>query len=122
MLELVKKSILVGAGLTLLTAEKMQGLLETVMKEEDLTEREARETISALMEKSGKTIRTLEDKKRKVLNDAFAFWLYGVLSDEIEERVELIASTLLHQLQVPDRSELEEIRKRIERLEREAKI
>lgn len=119
MIELIKKSILLGAGLTLLTADKMKGLVETLIREGEMTEKEARETISGLIEKSGETKKILEDRKKKILNDAFAFWLYGVLSDEIEERAEKIASAVLQQLHVPQRSELDEIRERIERLEKE---
>lgn len=119
MLELVKKSILVGAGLTLLTADKMKDLIEALIREGNMTDKEARDAIDALMEKSGKTMQGLEDKKKKILNDAFSFWLYGVLSDEIEERVEKIAAAVLHQLHIPERKELDEIRERIERLEDE---
>jgi polyhydroxyalkanoate synthesis regulator phasin len=120
MIELVKKSILAGAGLTLLTADKMKNLVETLIREGDMTEKEARDTITGLIEKTGQTRKIVEERKKKILNDAFAFWLYGVLSDEIEERVEKTASAFLEQLHIPQRSELEDIRKRIERLEREA--
>jgi len=117
MLELVKKTILVGAGLTLLTADKMKHLVETFIREGEMTEKEAREAISELMDKSERALKSMEDKKKRFLNDTFSFWLYGVLSDEIEERAEKITTSFLQRHHVPLREELEEIRARIERLE-----
>ncbi|MDQ5987424.1 MAG: hypothetical protein CSYNP_03164 [Syntrophus sp. SKADARSKE-3] len=119
MLDLVKKSILVGAGLTLLTADKMKDFIETLIKEGGMTEQEARETAKELMEKTESTKNTLDDKKKQILNDASAFWLYGVLSDDIEEKLEHLVQTELRQCRVPRRSDLEELRIRIERLEKE---
>jgi polyhydroxyalkanoate synthesis regulator phasin len=119
MLDLVKKSILMGAGLTLLTADKMKDLIETLIREGGMTEQEARGTAKDLMEKTEATKHTLEDKKKQILNEAFAFWLYGVPSDDIEEKLEHIIQAVLRQCNVPLRGDLEELRARIERLEEE---
>ena len=119
MVDLVKKSLLLGVGLTLLTADKMKGLVENLIRESDMSEKEARDAIAGLMEKSAETRKALEDKKKKLLNDTFSFWLYGVLSDEIEERIEKIVAAVLQQLHVPQRNEIDELRKRIESLEKE---
>jgi poly(hydroxyalkanoate) granule-associated protein len=107
MLDIIKKSMLLGAGLTLLTADKMKELIETLIREGDMSEKEARDAIAEWV-----------DKKKKLMNDASSFWLYGVLSDEIEERVEKIVSTFLQQLHVPQRDEIEALSKRIEELEK----
>ena len=118
MVNLIKNSLLLGAGLALLTADKMKDLVETLVREGDMSEKEARDAIGELMKKSAETRSSLEDKKKKLVNDAFSFWLYGVLTDEIEERVEKIVTSVLQQLHVPQSSEIEELRKRIERLEK----
>jgi polyhydroxyalkanoate synthesis regulator phasin len=119
MLDLIKKSILIGAGVTYLTADKMKAFLDAAIRESDITEREAREAVKGLAEKSENAQHTLEEKKKKILNEAFAFWLYGDLSGEIEERLEKAVTLTLQQLRIPCRDELEEIQERIARLEKE---
>lgn len=119
MLDLIKKSILIGAGVTYLTADKMKAFLDAAIRESDITEREAREAVKGLAEKSENAQHTLEEKKKKILNEAFAFWLYGDLSGEIEERLEKAVTLTLQQLRIPRRDELEEIQERIARLEKE---
>jgi len=119
MLDLIKKSILIGAGITFLTADKMKAFLETAIRDNDLTEQEARAAVNGFIDKSENAHRVLEEKKKKILNEAFAFWLYGDLSVEIEERLEKAVSITLQQLHIPRREELEAIRERIGRLEKE---
>ena len=109
--------MLVGAGLTLLTAEKTKELIEFMIQKGGISEQEARDHLNTIIETSEKTLKTLEDKKAHLINDAYAFWLYGVLSDEIGERAEKIVADILHQLHVPRQHELDELRERIYRLE-----
>ena len=120
MLDLIRKSILVGAGLTLLTADKVKDVMETLIREGGMSERKARDAWTDFVEKSEEMQKILDDKKKKVLNEAFAFWLYGVPTDEIEERLEKVISATLEQLHFPRADELEEIRRRIEALEERA--
>ena len=119
MIDLIKKSMLVGAGLTLLTAEKTKELIEFMIQKGGISEKEARDHLNTIIETSEQTLKAMEDKKTHLMNDAYAFWLYGVLSDEIGERAEKIVADILHKLHVPRQQELDELRERIRQLEQE---
>jgi hypothetical protein len=98
MLKLAKKTALVGTGIALASSDKIQGV----------------------MGKSQHTWDNIEDKTEKILTDFSAFWFYANWMDEIEDRVEKVICLILKELHIPERRELEEIRARIERLEKEA--
>jgi polyhydroxyalkanoate synthesis regulator phasin len=120
MLNIVKKTLLAGAGLTLLTADKLREVLDELIAKGRVTEGEARQALAEFREKSEEAAQALDEKKNRLVNDAYAFWLYGVLSDEIEERVETVASRTLRQWGVPQREEIDDLRRRIEALEKAA--
>jgi len=120
MLNIVKKTLLAGAGLTLLSAEKLKEVLDDLIAKGKVTEGEARQALTEFREKSEEAVQALDDRKNRLINDAYAFWLYGVLSDEIEERVEAVASRTLRQWGVPQREEIDDLRRRIEALEKDA--
>lgn len=94
MLEFVKKSILAGAGLAVMTAEKIQELFDEMVKKGEISEKEAKETVSELLEKS-KEMRT-----------------------DMQDWVNKAVTSVLQRLQVPTRAEMDEIRARLERLEK----
>ena len=98
MLELAKKTALVGTGIALTSAEKIKEVLE----------------------KSQQAWNSIEDKPERIFTDVSAFWLYAGWMDEIEDRVEKAITLLLREFHIPERRELEEIKARIERLEKEA--
>ncbi len=96
MLELVKKTVLAGAGLAVLTAERLEGLFAEWVKKGEITEQEAKEAVADLTEKSKQARRDLED------------WL--------EKQV----ARALGRLSLPTRMEIEELERRIARLEQES--
>jgi len=98
MLELAKKTALVGTGIALTSAEKIKEVLE----------------------KSQKAWNRIEDKPERILTDVSAFWLYADWMDEIEDYAEKVIRLLMKEFNIPERRELEEIRARIETLEKEA--
>jgi hypothetical protein len=97
MLNIVKKTLLAGAGLTLLTSGQAQEVLDELIAKGG--EGEARQALR----NSGKNRRGRpgpDEKKNRLVNDAYAFWLYGVLSTD-RERVETVASRTLRQWACP---------------------
>jgi len=119
MLNIVKKTLLAGAGLTLLSADKLKEIVDELIAKGKVTEGEARQALTEFREKSEEAVQALDERKNRLVNDAYAFWLYGVLTDEIEERVETVASRILRQWGVPQREEIDDLRRRIEALERD---
>lgn len=94
MLEFVKKAFLAGAGLAMMTTEKIQELFNEMVKKGEITEKEARESVSELLERT-------KDYRQEAQD-----WLNrGVKS-------------ALQSLEVPTREEIEELRARLDRLEK----
>lgn len=120
MIGFAKKAILTGAGLTLLSADKLKNIVEAMIEKGDMTEHDAREAISSLIGQSEKAEEFLADKKKSLINELAAFWMYGVLSDKIEEQLEKIAAAILEQWDIPRQEELDKIRERIRELEKAA--
>jgi len=94
MRDFIKKAMLAGAGLAFMTTEKFEEVFDELVKKGEVTEKEARETVADLKEKSKK------------------------FKKEMEERREKIVTGILRHLHVPTKVEMEEIRERLERLER----
>jgi polyhydroxyalkanoate synthesis regulator phasin len=95
MLEFIKKAVLVGAGLAVLTTEKIEEAVDEIVKKGELSEKEGKELLGDLMEKS----------KR--------------MKKEWGERVEKMVAEALKRANIPTRKEVEDLRSRIERFERE---
>ena len=96
MFGLVKKTIWLGAGLIVLTAEKIEETVAEIVKKGQLSEKEGKELAADLVEKS---------KKAK---------------KELGERIEKIINQTLPKLKIPSRKEMEELKARVERLEKGA--
>lgn len=94
MLELVKKTIMAGAGLAVLTAEKLEEIFDELVKKGEVSEKEAKEAISELVERSKAARKDLEE------------WMEGVVAK------------VLKRLNIPTRAEVDELKSRIEQLER----
>lgn len=95
MLEFVKKAVLVGAGLAVLTTEKIEEAVQDIVKKGELTEKEGKELIADLV-----------DRSKKMKKD------WG-------ERIEKLVAEALRKGNIPTRKELEELRNRVEKLEKE---
>ncbi|MEI6314353.1 MAG: phasin family protein [Syntrophus sp. (in: bacteria)] len=119
MLDLAKKAVLIGTGMALVTTDKIQGAVDNLAEKGAAARKEAREAVEGLMKKTQKTRSTVEGETEKVMTDVTAFWFYAKWTDEMEDQVEKVITLLLRKLHIPERRELEEIKARIERLERE---
>lgn len=119
MLDLAKKAVLIGTGMALATTDKIQGLVDHLAEKGESAKKEAQDTVEGLVKKTQKTRSAIEGETEKVMTDFTAFWFYAKWSDEMEDQVEKVVTLLLRKLHIPERRELEEIKARIERLERE---
>jgi len=94
MFDYIRKMTLAGAGLAIITTEKIQEMMDDLVKKGEMTEKEAREAVNEYVEKS---------KQAK---------------KDLEEKVEQMITGLLNRMNIPTRKELDEIKKRLERLEK----
>ena len=79
-----------------MTAEKIEEAVAEIVKKGQLSEKEGKELVADLIEKS---------KKAK---------------KELAEKVEKIITITLQKMNIPSRKEIEELRTRVDRLEKEA--
>ena len=96
MFEFIKKAIFIGAGLASMTAEKIEEAVEEIVKKGEISEKQGKELIQDLKEKSGKAKKDFGERIDKIVNDT------------------------LQKLNIPTRTEVEELRARIEQLEKAA--
>jgi polyhydroxyalkanoate synthesis regulator phasin len=96
MFDFIKKAIFIGAGVASMTAEKIEEVVNEIVKKGDLTEKQGKELLQDLKEKSTKARKDLGERIDKMLKDA------------------------LQKLQIPTRKEVEELKARIEQLEKAA--
>ncbi len=97
MFDYIRRITLAGAGLAIMTTEKVQEIMNELVKKGEMTEKEAREAVSEFVEKSKQAKKDLEDK------------------------MEQMATGLLNRMNVPTRKEIEEIKERLTRLEESGK-
>lgn len=119
MLDLAKKAVLIGTGMALAATDKIQGVVDNLAEKGENASKEAREAVEGLVKKTQKTRNTVEGETEKVVTDFTAFWFYADWMDEIEDQVEKVVTLLLRKLDIPERRELEDIKARIEKLEKE---
>lgn len=96
MFDFIKKAVFIGAGLASMTAEKIEEAVKEIVNKGDLTEKQGRELLQDLKKRS--------TKARK----------------ELGERIDKIVQDALSKLNMPTRAEIEELKARIEQLEKEA--
>ena len=94
MLEFIKKAIFISAGLASMTAEKIEETVAEIVKRGELSETQGKEFIRDLKEKSAKA------KK------------------DMGERIDKMVDDTLRKLSLPTRKEVEELKARIEELEK----
>ena len=96
MFNLLKKMIWLGAGLAVMTTEKIEAVVAELIKKGQLSEKEGKELAAELVARSMNAKKELGEKVEKIMNDT------------------------LQKLNIPTRKDLEEIKARLERLEKEA--
>jgi poly(hydroxyalkanoate) granule-associated protein len=94
MLDFIRKMTLAGAGLAIVTTEKIQEFADELVKKGEMTEKEAREAVNEYVEKSKQAKKDLEGKMEQ--------WVTG----------------FLNRMNIPTRKELDEIKERLESLEK----
>jgi poly(hydroxyalkanoate) granule-associated protein len=94
MLDFIRKMTLAGAGLAIVTTEKIQELADELVKKGEMTEKEAREAVNEYVEKSKQAKKDMEGKMEQ--------WVTG----------------FLNRVNIPTRKELDEIKARLARLEK----
>lgn len=98
MLDLVKKTLLIGAGLAVMTTEKMKDLTDELVKKGEISEKEAREALAELKKKS-------QQAKK-----------------EWEGKIEGSVRSIMNRMDIPSRKELDELRERLAKLEQPPKV
>ncbi len=98
MMEFVKKAIFIGAGLAAMTAEKIEESVGEFVKKGELSEKQGRELVQELLDRSSK------------------------IRKELGERVDRLIQESLNRLNLPSRKEMEELKARVELLEREREV
>lgn len=96
MFDYIRKMTLAGAGLAILTTEKIQEVMNELVQKGAMTEKEARETVEEYVEKSKQVKKELENKMEN--------WVLG----------------FLNRMNIPTRKEIDEIKERLSRLEKTA--
>ena len=94
MFEFIKRAIYFGAGLASMTAEKIEEAVAEIVKRGEITEKQGRELVQELKERSHKA------------------------RHELGERVEKMMEEALQKLNIPTRKEVNELKARIEALEK----
>lgn len=94
MFDILKKTLLFGAGLASLTREKVEKFVEEMVKKGEISEKEGRELVDDLIARSKKA------------------------RQEFEEGVNKAVAKTLDKLKIPQRSEIDRIWAKIEELER----
>ncbi|MBW2545261.1 MAG: phasin family protein [Deltaproteobacteria bacterium] len=96
-MDFIKKSMLAGVGLAALTREKLEKTVDELIKKGEMTEKEGKEAIEELTEKSK------EFKK------------------ELTKKVEKTVSDIIARLDIPTRKEFAALKSKIEKMEKSRK-
>ena len=94
MLDFIKKTIFFDADLASMTAEKVEDAVGEIVKKGELTEKQGRELVQDLLERSAKARKELTGRIEKIIQDS------------------------LQKLKIPTRKEIDDLKSRIERLEK----
>lgn len=93
MKDFMRKSMLFGVGLAMATREKVESVVDDMIAKGEMSEKEGKETVHALMEKS-------EEVKK-----------------DLRQRVDELVQDVLKRLRIPSREELESLKARVDALE-----
>ena len=97
MFDALRKAVLFGAGLALMTTEKMKDYADELVQRGEMSKKDAREALKEWM-----------DRTKKARKD-------------IEEKTESVVNTVLNGMNIPLRSELDELKERLTKLEQTKK-
>lgn len=95
MLDFIRKMTMAGAGLAIMTTEKIQEFADELVKKGEMTEKEAKEVVNEYIEKSKQAKKDLEGKMEQ--------WV----------------TSFLNRMNIPTRTELDEIKERLTLLEKQ---
>ncbi len=95
MFEFIKKSIFIGAGLASMTAEKIEEAVSEIVKKGEISEKQGKELVQDLLDKSSKV--------RK----------------DLGERIDKLVQDRLQKLNIPTRREIDELKAKIAQLEKD---
>jgi polyhydroxyalkanoate synthesis regulator phasin len=94
MIEIIKKTVLAGLGLAFMTKEKAEATAKKIVKDAKIAEEEGKKFVDEVLKKS-------EEAKKS-----------------LEKSVENIVNSTLQKLDIPSRSEVEKLKKKISELEK----
>lgn len=94
MFDILKKTMLFGAGLASMTREKMEKFVDEMVKKGEISEKEGRDLLDDLIDRSKKA------------------------RQDFEEGVGKAVAKAMKKLNIPQRGEIDELRARIEELEK----
>ena len=98
MLDIVRKSILLGIGLAAMTRDKIEEVAKKISEEDNLSEEEGRKVAEDLLKQSDETRKNLKDQVEKFVDNA------------------------MEKLNSPSRKELQKLQERIDKLEKLQKM
>lgn len=98
MLELIRKTLLAGAGLVAMSREKAQRIIEPLVKKGQLSEKEGKKFLNELVKKSGQARKSLEK-----------------MTDGIVRKT-------LSKMDIPTKQDYVKLSRRIEKLEKKGKV
>ncbi|AZR74241.1 hypothetical protein BBF96_13035 [Anoxybacter fermentans] len=93
MLDLLKKTVLIGIGIASMTKDKIEELAKKIAEESKLSEEEGKKLVEDLLRQS--------DEARK----------------HLESQVEKLVKNVLEKLDIPSREDLQKLENRIKKLE-----
>jgi len=93
MFDLLKKTTLMGIGITSMTRDKIEELTKEIVKESKLSEEEGKKLVEDLLKRS--------EEARK----------------DLESRVEKLVKSALEKLDIPSRAEMKKLQARVKKLE-----
>ena len=96
MFDLIRKALLTGVGLGVMTKEKVEELAAELSKKADLTEKQGKALIADLLVESEKAARTLDDKVSATVRSALKKMEIATKRDitALEERIAQIEQRL----------------------------
>jgi len=98
MLELIRKTLLAGLGLVVLTTEKAQRIIEPLIKKRQLSKSEGKKFVNELVKKSAQA------------------------REGLEKMIDRIVTKALSKMDIPRKQDYVKLSRRIEKLEKKGKV